>query len=62
MSVERHISTKAVVVATVVGLAAAGLTYLFVSRPRWRAQVVDMAHLALDVVGGIFKHGGDPRE
>ncbi|HOF88744.1 MAG TPA: hypothetical protein PLZ36_11680 [Armatimonadota bacterium] len=52
---ERRISTQAVVVAAVVGIAAAGLTYLFVTRPRWRTQVVEMTHLALDVVGNLAK-------
>ena len=55
MREECRISTKAVVIAAVVGVAAAGLTYLFVTRPRWRSQVVEMTHLALDVVGNFAK-------
>lgn len=62
MSNQRSISTKAVVVAAVVGVAAAGLTFLFVSRPRWRSHVVEMAHLALDVAGNLFKHAVETKE
>jgi hypothetical protein len=62
MSQQCRVTTKAIVVASVVGLAAAGLTYLFVTRPRWRAQVVEMTHLALDVVGNIFKQAVDELE
>jgi hypothetical protein len=62
MSKQYSISSNAIVVAAVVGVAAAGLTYLFVSRPRWRSRVVEMAHLALDVVGNILKHPIEPKE
>lgn len=53
-----RISTRGLLIAIAVGAAAAGVTYLFITRPRWRAQVVEITHLALDLVGNAVKHVG----